>query len=80
MATDALDAEPIMQLADPPSRPGIYDHRKSCQQWLSHFAQELIIGQLIQRLHLHLEQGRRGTGTFPRTMAGAGSMGPIRLV
>jgi hypothetical protein len=41
-----------------PNRRGIYDCRKPCQQWLSHFSedrqlvQELIIGQIIQRLRL----------------------------
>jgi hypothetical protein len=41
-----------------PNRRGIYDRGKPRQQWLSHFSQhrqlahELIIGQIIQRLHL----------------------------
>jgi hypothetical protein len=43
-----------------PNRRDIYDRRKPCQQWLSHFsedsqlAHELIIGQIIQRLHLEM--------------------------
>ncbi len=48
-----------------PNRCCIYDGLKPCQQWLSHFsqdrqlAQELIIGQIIQRLHLESSSGAR---------------------